>query len=150
MTESLGVSERITPILAQEASPGDRPTPADVLITKDLNDQCLYAVDSHNAIYLSGAQTDAGIVHPALLLNLSNPIRSPGYNWQDGTLGIHAAEETTFLGVMRVNEIAHIEWEVCDAYERRGRRYTVVEVTITANGREVLKRRVRETYVSVS
>lgn len=136
-------------IVAQNAVRGDVATPIDVVVTKDLNDQFLFALDTTLDVYQSSA-AGRGIVHPALLLNMSNPVRSPGYSWADGTLGIHAGEDTEFLGTMLVGETAHIEWEVRDTYERRGRRFTVVDVTISVDGRDILKRRVYETYAAVS
>lgn len=143
------MSEQYKMIVAQEANIGDQIEPMEVHISKDLNDQMLFAEDDFNPIYQSDVEGTRGVVHSGVLLNLTNPVRSPGYSWAEGTLGVHAREDTTFHSMMPVGKTAVLSWEVQDVYERRGRRYNVVDATVTCEGKVILKRRVYETYFSI-
>ena len=125
---------------------GHRPEPLRFVVTSELNQQYLFAEEDFDPIYLG----ENGLVHPTLLLSMSNSPKSPSYRLAEGTGGMVAKEVTRFLGHARVGALLIAEWKLVDSYERRGRLYNVIETLLTDEGRgiEILARTIYETYTS--
>ena len=111
-------------------------------VTRELNEQYLYAVQDYHPRYLEETDSGPPLVHPSLLLNQSNLTRSPSFGLKAGLAGVHAKEEVEFLKPGRVGKIFRITWKVVEEYEKRDKLYTVIEALIVdEDGREILRRK---------
>jgi hypothetical protein len=128
---------------AQQWDVGFVPEPFTFTVTPELNQQYLFAVEDYGEQYLGSD----GVVHPALLLNMSNTTRSPSHSIDAGNGNLHARDECKFLSAGRVGESFRVEWRVDEWYERKGRRFRVTHATVTEeSGRLVLERRIHVTW----
>ena len=135
------------PLSANEWPVGFEADPLEFKVTPELNQQNLFAQEDFDPRYIEGGPTGQGIVHPSLLLNMSNTTRSPSYRLHAGIGGLHAREETTFLKSPAVGDIFTVNWTVVERYTKRDRPYAVVEVVVTnGDGEPVMKRLAHETY----
>ena len=133
--------------VAQDWEVGHELVPFEFEVTPELNQQYLFAEEDYHERYLKGGPNGSGLVHPALLLNMSNPTRSPSYRLRENSGGLHAKEETWSLAPAPVGARFQINWTVVDTYEKRGRPYKVAEAVVsTVDGLEVMRRHVHETY----
>lgn len=123
---------------------GHRPSPLEFLVTPELNDQYLFAVQDFHPRYVG---PDA-VVHPALLLSLSNSPKSPSYQLLPDSGGMVAQEITEMHSAGRVGESFRVEWELTEQYQKRDRLYNVIETVVTevSSRRRVMTREIHETY----
>ena len=120
---------------------GDELEPLEFHVTREFNENYLHAVEDFHPRYLEDADGDAPLVHTGLLVNYSNLTRSPSFRLPEGVSAIHTHEEIDFTGTGRVGETIRVTWRVTGTYERRGRRYQVMEASVTGpKGRLVLRR----------
>ena len=120
---------------------GDELEPLEFHVTREFNENYLHAVEDFHPRYLEDADGDAPLVHTGLLVNYSNLTRSPSFRLPEGVSAIHTHEEIDFAGTGRVGETFRVTWRVTGTYERRGRRYQVMEASVTGpKGRPVLRR----------
>lgn len=134
---------------ANEMGAGDEMEPFEFVVTPELNQQYLYAEEDYHPRYWR--ETDAGppIVHPGLLLNMSNHTRSPSFFLPPGWAGLHTAEEAFFLNPARVGTRFKVTWKVLDAYEKRGKPYQRIDIWIVNEDDVPVLRRIYEgTYSS--
>lgn len=133
---------------AQEWPIGHEPEPFHFVVTPELNQQYLFAVEDFDPQYLG----EDARAHPSLLLSMSNSPKSPSYRLADGTGGMVAREVTEFCGRARVGQEFVAKWRLIDSYEKRGRLYNVIETHLVEveTGVEVLRRVIHETYTSPS
>ena len=111
-------------------------------VTPDFNQQYLYAVEDYHPRYLEETNLGPPLVHPSLLLNQSNLTRSPSYRLPPGISAVHAKEEVEFLNPGRVGKTFKVTWKVIDAYEKRGKSYSVTAaLVVDEDGLEILRRR---------
>lgn len=123
--------------------------PLTFTVTPELNQQYLYAEEDYHSRYIE--QTEAGppLVHPGLLLNMSNNTRSPSFSLPPGWAEIHASEDTEYMNPARVGKELQVTWKVLDAYEKRGRHWHVLDILIEdEDGLEILRRRMTNTFSS--
>lgn len=129
---------------------GDEFEPFEFVVTPELNQQYLYAEEDFNPRYIEVTERGQPIVHPGLLYNMSNNTRSPSFYLPPGWGEIHAAEETEFLNPGRVGKKFRINWKVVEAYEKRGKPWHVLEITITDEDNIIIMRRkMTNTFVSL-
>lgn len=135
-----------------ERTPSDKHAVGDVMepfefsVTRELNEQYLFAVEDFHPRYVSDT---APQVHPALLLSMSNIPRSPSFFLSPGLSAIHTQEECQFVRPGRVGGRFRVSWVVRQAYEKRGRPYRVYEAQIVdGDGRTIMKRTITATYAS--
>lgn len=134
---------------ADKQKVGDTLDPLEFLVTQELNEQYLYGEQDYHPRYLEQTASGPPLVHPGLLLNMSNITRSPSFFLSPGLGAIHAAEECEFIHPARVGQKLKVTWVVRDTYEKRGRPYHVHEaVILDEQGRVILKRWSVNTYVS--
>jgi hypothetical protein len=120
--------------------------PFEYVASSALCDQYLYALAQYDDRYTKGDRRE---VAPGLLLNMCNRTRSPSYNLDAHTGGLHARDEVSFYRPAYVGDRIRVQWKVVDRYEKRGRTYVVVEVLVQNQNQEILlKRRSHETYTS--
>jgi acyl dehydratase len=140
-----------------EGTPSDKQVVGDVLeplefaVKREWNEQYVYAEEDFHPRYIEETPAGPPLVHPALLLNMSNITRSPSFSLPPGLAAIHTGEECQFLHPARVGGRLKVTWVVRDAYEKRGRPYRVYEVVITGEeGENIIKRTMTTTYVSAA
>ena len=111
-------------------------------VTPDFNQQYLYAAEDYHPRYLEETNLGPPLVHPSLLLNQSNLTRSPSYRLPPGISAVHAKEEVEFLNPGKVGKTFKVTWKVIDAYEKRGKSYSVTEaLVVDEDGLEIMRRR---------
>ncbi len=138
-----------------ERTPSDKHAVGDVMepfefsVTRELNEQYLFAVEDFHPRYVSETAAGPPQVHPALLLNMSNIPRSPSFFLSPGLSAIHTQEECQFIRPGRVGGRFRVSWVVRQAYEKRGRPYRVYEAQIVdEGGRTIINRTITATYAS--
>jgi acyl dehydratase len=114
--------------------------------TAELNQQFLFAEEDFDPKYWDSSNGKVPIVHPSLVLNMSNPTRSPSYNVPGGAGGIHVRDETTFLNPARIGDKLTVTWEIIERYEKRERKYRITSVQVkNQEGLMILRRRLHGT-----
>jgi hypothetical protein len=128
---------------------GEEFEPLEILVTPEMNQQYLYAVEDFHPRYIEGSESGAPLVHPGLLLNMSNNTRSPSFHLPAGWAEIHAAETTEYLHPAEVGKRLKIFWKVVQAYQKRGRPWHVLDILIVdEDGIEIMRRKMTNTFAS--
>jgi len=123
--------------------------PFEFTVTPELNQQYLFAEEDFHPWYIEQTPSETPIVHPGLLLNMSNATRSPSYRLNSGQAGIHARDETFFLNPARVGKKFRATWEGIGYYEKRGRTYHMNRTRIVdEDGLEIMVRLAHGTIAS--
>ena len=131
--------------LAQTWETGFRAHPLEFTVTPELNQQYLYAQEDFSELYLG----DDALVHPSVLLNMSNTTRSPSHSLDSRSGNIHARDECEFFRPARVGDPLKVEWTVLEWYERRERPFRVTEALVSdSEGRPVLRRLIHTTWTT--
>lgn len=134
---------------AYQMEVGDEFEPLEYLVTPELNQQYLYAEEDYHPRYIEETESGPPIVHPGLLLNMSNNTRSPSFYLPPGWAEIHAAEDTEYLNPARVGKKLRVTWKVVDAYEKRGRPWHVLDILVVdEDGTRIMRRRMTNTFAS--
>ena len=135
--------------IAYEYKPGEEFEPFEFTVTPELNQICLEAEEDTHPCYRQETESGPPIVHPALLINLSNVTRSPSWYLPEGTAGINAKDEVEFINPARVGKTLRVSWKVIDAYTKRGNPYFVKDTIIIDNdGLEILRRRGVDAFIT--
>ncbi len=135
-----------TPQRTDQLAAGEELAPFTFHVTEEFNENYLHAVEDFHPRYMAsgGASAEnaaAPIIHAGLLFNFSNLTRSPSFSLPAGVAAIHTHEEATFLEPAPVGSTLTVSWKIVEMYEKRGRRYQVVEALIaTETGSQVLRR----------
>lgn len=133
---------------ALELDVGDEQAPLVFTVTPELNQQYLFAVEDFHPRYWSSGEWGEPIVHPSILMNMSNRTRSPSFKLPPGWSSIHARDETEFHSPARVGDTLTVSWKVVERYERRERPYQALEVRITRPDGTLALRRIAHSTVS--
>lgn len=134
---------------ADQLEVGDELEPFEVLVTPELNQQYLYAEEDFEPRYWRSQGDRSPLVHPALLLHVSNNTFSPSFRLPRGIVNLQTAEETIFMNSCRVGARLRVTWRVVDRFERRGRIYnTRLARVVDQDGTEILRRTLTGTFVS--
>lgn len=134
---------------AHELRAGEHYAPLDYVVTPDLNQQFLYAVEDFDPMYIDGADGRA-LVHPVLLLHMMPRTRSPSYREAPGMGSAFARDKTWFLSPAYVGELLRVTWTITNTYEKRGKIYQdYVAVTHNAQGRALVRRELSSTFFTV-
>lgn len=143
---SAGMADKVFTHLLQV---GDVMDPLEFSVTPELNQQYLYSEEDYNPRYIEGDGSGGAIVHPGLLLNMSNRTRSPSFYLAPGWAAIHASEETKFINPGRVGKKFKVTWKVAAAYEKRGRTWQAIDtLMVDEDGTEILRRTMHSTFAS--
>jgi hypothetical protein len=128
------------PTYAHEMQPGDAYAPLRFAISRELNEQYLFALGDYAACYLAGAGASPQ-VHPVLLLHMSARTRSPSFRLAPDMGSVFARDEVVFLGTAHVDEPLEVRWTIREVYERKGRLYQGLDTRVLdGDGREILRR----------
>lgn len=123
---------------AHEMEAGDQFAPLDLVVTPEMNEQYLFAMQDYHPRYLG----PEAIVHPGLLLNMSNNTKSPSFKLPPGWAEIHASEQTEFFRPAKVGERIRIQWNVIQDEEKRGRPWHSVAIYLYNEAGEPVMARV--------
>jgi acyl dehydratase len=138
-----------TPKPVDKMEVGEELEPLEFVVTPELNQQYLYAEEDYHPRYYEESEDGPPLVHPTVLLNMSNTTRSPSFTLSPGLGAIHAGEETVFVSPARVGTCLRVTWKILEVFEKRGRVYHVREARIVdGDGREVLRRKLTGTFSS--
>lgn len=139
--EEIGLA---TTKFAHELVPGDEYEPLEFSASAEANQQILFAQEDFDPRYIE----DAGLVHPALLLQMAANTKSPSFKLAPGFGSILSEAETEFIVPVTVGTKLRVTWRVTKEYEKRGRRYYVMVAEITdAAGAVALRRDLHLTFM---
>lgn len=125
---------------------GESFEPLQFTVTDESNEAYLHAEEDLHPRYMDGP--DGGTVHPSLLINQSQHMRSPSFYLDPGMAAVLTHNEVHFKRPGRVGRTFTVTFDVVDAYERRGRPYQVVESTIVDDtGAEIMRKTTTYTHV---
>lgn len=128
-----------------ELQDGDELQPLEFVVTPELNQQYLFAQEDYHPRYLGQDESGAAVVHPSLILNMSNETRSPSYRIAPGICPIHTRDETKFLNPAKVGKKFRVTWKVVEHYEKKGKPYHILDILVVdEDGLEILRRREHE------
>jgi hypothetical protein len=132
---------------AHELEPGDECTPLKFVVSPELNQQYLFALEDFDARYIARSASKPAEVHPALLLAMSSNTKSPGFRLAPGTGSIGTEDVVEFLAPAHVGRNLHVTFRVAETYEKRGRDYQVMECAVAdEDGTAILRRAIHVTF----
>lgn len=132
---------------AHELTPGDACASLEFTVTPAFNQQILYAQEDFDLRYTGGDERSPAEVHPALLLQMSANTKSPSFRLAPGTGSILAEATVRFHNPAPIGATLRVDWTVTDEYEKRGRRYYVMEARMSdGHGRTILTRELHLTF----
>lgn len=136
---------------AHELEPGDACAPLDFVVTPEMNEQFLYAQENFDPCYVDAEGNGKAEVHPTLLLQMSANTKSPSFKLAPNTGSILAEASTEFLNPALIGKNLRITWQVTDSYEKRGRRYYIMEASmVDEDDRPILRRQLHLTFPNQS
>jgi len=131
---------------------GEEFEPLEFVVTPELNQQYLYAQEDFHPRYIWGDEEEPPLVHPGLLLNMSNNTRSPSFYIPAGWAEVHVAEETEFLNPARVGKKHLVTWKVAKVFKNvTGKPWHILDILIVdEDGRQIMRRKMTNTFISGS
>jgi len=126
---------------AHELTEGEEYAPLEFVVTPELNQQFLYAVEDYDPIYVEGRDGRPPLVHPVLLMHMSPRTRSPSYRQAPGMGSAFARDRSRYLGAGHVGGRFRVTWTVTRTYEQRGKIYQDYVAQVHDEGGAVLLRR---------
>lgn len=132
---------------AHELGAGDQYEPLEFLVTSDLNQQFLYAVEDFAPIYVEGCNGRPPVVHPVLLMHMSPRTRSPSYRQAPGMGSAFARDKSHYFNPGHVGSRFRVTWTVTNTYEQRGKIYQdYVALVQDQDGIDILRRELASTF----
>jgi hypothetical protein len=125
---------------AHQMLAGERYAPLRFRISRDLNEQYLFALGDYAPRYLGRADAPAQ-VHPVLLLHMSARTRSPSFRLAPGMGSVFARDRVAFHRPARVDEWLEVQWTIREVYERKARIYQALDTRVLDAGGNVVIRR---------
>lgn len=118
-------------------------------VTPELNQQYLYAVEEFSPVYWERSDFGEPLVHPSILLNMSNRTRSPSFFLEPGWASVHASDEAKFVNPAFVGRKFKVSWKVAEVYEKKGRTWNVIDADIIDDsGAEIMRRRLHTVFAT--
>ena len=134
---------------AHELRAGDEYAPLEFVVTPELNQQFLYAVEDFNRRYLAGSDGHPPLVHPVLLLHMTPRTRSPSYRQAPGMGSAFARDRSRYYHPAYVGTRLRVTWTVVDTYEQRGKIYQDYIASVhDERGIHILRRELASTFFS--
>ena len=133
---------------AHEMEVGDAYEPLEFMITHEINQQFLFALEDFDPQYVNADDSGAALVHPVLLLHMSARTRSPSFRLAPNTGSIFAREHVEFLSPARVGQRLRVNWRIAEAYEKRGRPYQRIAIAVddADDGTPIIRREMHDTF----
>ncbi|MGE0852702.1 MAG: hypothetical protein AB7O44_24265 [Hyphomicrobiaceae bacterium] len=130
---------------AHELRAGDEYAPLTFIVTPELNQQFLYALEDFHPDYVAPGET--AFVHPVVLLHMSARTRSPSFVMSPQMGSVFAKDIVKFLAPAHVGDTLHVSWRIMDVYEKRGRLYQAMSTRIRGQrSGEVLAREAHSVF----
>ena len=135
---------------AHELQAGEHYAPLDYVVSAEVNQQFLYAVEDFDPVYVEGLDGSRAYVHPVLLLHMMPRTRSPSYREAPGMGSAFARDRTWFLSPAYVGEPLRVAWTITETYQKRGKIYQdYLSVTQNAQGMELVRRELSSTFFTL-
>ncbi len=135
---------------AHELQSGDQYESLEFIVTADLNQQFLYAVEDFNPIYLDGRDGRPALVHPVVLMHMSPRTRSPSYRQAAGMGSAFARDHSTYMNAAYVGSNFRVTWTIDKTYEQRGKIYQdYVALVEDEGGKPILRRELSSTFFTL-
>ena len=135
---------------AHELQAGEQYAPLEFVVTPDLNQQFLYAVEDFNPLFLEGIDGKPPLVHPVLLMHMSPRTRSPSYRQAPGMGSAFARDRSTYMNPGYVGSIFRVTWTIDKTYEQRGKIYQdYIALIEDESGKPILRRALSSTFFSL-
>lgn len=109
------------PRYSHEMQPGDMYEPLRFIVTPELNQQFLYALECFHRRYIEARDDRPPLVHPVVLLHHTPRTRSPSYRLAPRMGSVFARDNTRFLGPAYVGRWLLVSWRIDACYEKKGR-----------------------------
>jgi len=119
------------PRYSHELQAGDTYEPLTFVVTPELNQQFLYALENFDPRYIESRGGLRPLVHPVILLHHTPRTRSPSYRLAPGMGSVFARDRTHFLSPARVGERLHISWRIDACYDKNGRLFQDYTASVT-------------------
>jgi hypothetical protein len=134
---------------AHELRAGDQYAPLEFVVTPELNQQFLYAVEDFDSRYLLGRDDKPPLVHPVVLLHMTPRTRSPSYRQAPGMGSAFARDRSRYVNPAYVATPLRVTWTITSTYEQRGKIYQdYVAAVHDADGVLILQRELASTFFS--
>jgi hypothetical protein len=141
----------MTPKYAHELQAGDAYEGYTFTITPELHQQLLFAVEDYNLLYLEGSDTQAPILHPVALLQMTPRTRSPSFAQAPGMGSALARDRVVWLAPARVGQHLRVDWHVTCTYGQRGRIYQDYVATVHDEaGTLIFRRETSSTFFALA
>ena len=133
---------------AHELVPGDSYEPLEIIVEPALNQQIPVRAGRIRRTVRGGWGGGGTHDQPCSAASVSGRTRGrPASKLADGTGSVLAEAHTRFLRPAYVGERLRVSWRVTGAYEKRGRRYYVMETSMeNGDGAVVLRRDLHLTF----
>ena len=134
---------------ATDLAVGESYAPYSFRVTPELNEQYCYAEEDYHPRYRETTAEGPPMVHPALIMNMSNRTRSPSFYMPPGRSVLHAKDDIEFVNPAYVGKELFVTWTVCERYEKRGKEFMVIDCRVTdEDGREIIRRYSHNTHIA--
>lgn len=132
---------------SHEMKPGDEYEILRFVVTPELNQQFLYALENYHRRYIEERDGLPPLVHPVILLHHTPRTRSPSYRLAPGMGSVFARDRTQFLSAARVGQPLQVSWRIDACYERKGRLFQDYSAHLTdASGVLILDRQMTSVF----
>jgi hypothetical protein len=130
---------------ANKLKVGDKLQDLVFTVTDSFNQQICESVHCNDLYYKN-------VIHPSLLIGMSNITKSPSYKLAKDVAAIHTQDEIEYIRHGIVGDCIMVTWVVVALYKRRDKHwndldYQVVESTVTDANGIILKRRMTDYYI---
>lgn len=135
------------PPYSHELKPGDTYDPLTFVVTPELNQQFLFALENFHPRYIEELGGVPPLVHPVILLHHTPRTRSPSYRLAPGMGSVFTRDCTWFISPARVGQQLHVSWCIDACYEKKGRLFQDYTASIVDGaGTKILDRQMTSVF----
>lgn len=127
---------------------GDRYLPLHFTVTREANQQYLFAQEDFHQRFLPENANGREIAHPALIMQMLSSARAPDFKLPENVGAILASAETEFHRPVLVGGLYTTNWEVMNTYSKRGHIYHDIQAEVSdSENRVAMRRLLRVAYI---
>lgn len=127
---------------------GDRFQPLHFTVTREINQQYLFAQEDFHPRFLPGNAERREIAHPALMMQMLSSARAPDFRLPGNVGAILASADTEFHRPAYVGEPYTTNWQVVRTYSKRGHVYHDIQAEVSDHEERIsIRRLLRIAYV---
>lgn len=120
---------------------GDFYQPVEFTVTPEFNEQYCFGEEDYHPRYITGVDGKPPLVHPGLLLNMTNYSKPVDYRLPEDCTSLQAGDETRFKGHAYVGDSFRVTYQRTKNFEKRGRNYFEHRMVLTnSRGEELMER----------